>query len=58
MASRMRTPKGQHGAGTFTSRPKLHRAAVARALPFAAVQPRPPTSAAARSTTPGGALAR
>ena len=68
MAKQMRTAKGQHQAGTFTTRAKQHRAMVAKAMPFApaptatkssgATNGRRTTGSSRGAATPGGALAR
>jgi len=52
MATPMRTPRGQSGAGTFTNRAKQHRATVAKVMPFVpAPKPQAPPQ---RATTTGG----
>ena len=67
MAKQMRTAKGEHQAGTFTTRAKQHRAMVAKAMPFAPAPTATGRSAATNgrrastgrgAVTPGGALAR
>ena len=62
--SAVRIPKGDSTGGQFTTRPKQHRAMVARVLPFAP-DPRSPGVGKGRAaptgrgaSTPGGALAR
>lgn len=50
MAKQMRTAKGEHQAGTFTTRAKQHRAMVARIIPL----PPAPHPTTQRSATGNG----
>jgi hypothetical protein len=50
--SQLRTPKGERDAGTFTSRAKRHRAAVAAVMPFVPA-PKPQAPPVQRAATGG-----